>query len=509
MALRPLSARVAAQLTQTGGPFGLPLLYGLLTVLAVGAGSGLMAYLVARLETKGMVAAVGALGLGLCLLLVRDRPLLLLMVLVMSLQVLMHKALGPLRTDVSGGPLGVYIMTIDVVLVLLYAAWLFEGTLFRDLSGLLSQRAFVIPLVGALALIPSFIMAADVNLAVAEIVRFLWAYVLYVYVALRVRTRQDVGFLVAALFVVAAVQCVLVAGQWWTGSSLGLSFLGEQSDLGVRTLDDASEIPRPSGTMVHSVVLGAVMGPIALMGLSLAINLQRWWLRLACLLASGLAVAPMALAQTRGAAMGLGVAGLLLVGYGLWSRRISWRPVAVMLLLGALAAVPFWDKIEDRIFANIGTDHFSLEIDSRLELNGVAIDMAIDSPLLGVGLNNFETAMGPYDRYGLIFFDNPVHNLFLLILSEAGIVGLIGQLAVMVMVFLAALRLARVQDRFLQAVGIAITMISVFYVAEEMLMFSLRHDMPRTLYWLLAGLALAGWRIAQAEQPGGRDADVA
>ena len=52
--------------------------------------------------------------------------------------------------------------------------------------------------------------------------------------------------------------------------------------------------------------------------------------------------------------------------------------------------------------------------------------MFADHPLVGVGLNNFEQVMGPYQKYGIIFFNNPVHNLYLLYLAETGIIGFIG-----------------------------------------------------------------------------------
>jgi len=43
--------------------------------------------------------------------------------------------------------------------------------------------------------------------------------------------------------------------------------------------------------------------------------------------------------------------------------------------------------------------------------------------LIGVGLNSFQLAMGPFEDHGVIFVDHPVQNLYLFYLSETGIIG--------------------------------------------------------------------------------------
>jgi hypothetical protein len=58
-------------------------------------------------------------------------------------------------------------------------------------------------------------------------------------------------------------------------------------------------------------------------------------------------------------------------------------------------------------------------------------------------------------------------------------------------------RLARVPDRLLSAVGAASVAVYVFFYAEELLGFSLRQDLPRTLFWLVAGVSVACWDLAR------------
>jgi len=63
----------------------------------------------------------------------------------------------------------------------------------------------------------------------------------------------------------------------------------------------------------------------------------------------------------------------------------------------------------------------------RSELAKISLKMFLDKPLSGVGLNNFTAVM---ENYGYISstvrFLQPVHNIYLLILSETGLLGMFG-----------------------------------------------------------------------------------
>ena len=62
----------------------------------------------------------------------------------------------------------------------------------------------------------------------------------------------------------------------------------------------------------------------------------------------------------------------------------------------------------------------------RLILNKAAIDMFVKHPLFGVGLNNFIINLPLLtDLYNLQWILQPAHNIYLLILAESGVIGLI------------------------------------------------------------------------------------
>lgn len=89
------------------------------------------------------------------------------------------------------------------------------------------------------------------------------------------------------------------------------------------------------------------------------------------------------------------------------------------ILLGLLFLTPFFSG------RFLDTYAYTESVDLRLLLQNAALGMWFHNPLLGVGLNNFLSTL-PFFIEGHVLFGflQPVHNIFLLVLAETGIVGL-------------------------------------------------------------------------------------
>jgi O-Antigen ligase len=488
--------------TQAARRFTLPPSWvPVLTVVGTAAVLGLLAAGLASGGTKMVFVAGGATVIGLGLLLVRERSLLVMVLMALMLQFVLHKSFGPIDDTVTGGAISVYVDTVDAFVVLLYVLWLFEGTLVADLKAAARSKLVLLPLAAIAVSVFSLLNAVSVQDGFAEMFRELWLYALFVYVAARVRTRREVAWIVGALFLLAAVQCAVVIAQWKFGGHLGLSLLGEDEALYTRVTDSAT-ILRPSGTAIHPNILAAAMGPIGLLALSLALNLRPLRIRLACLLACAAAIFPLVLSQTRAAILGAAVGALVLIAAALWTRRLQWRVVFFTLLAAAGPVWYFWPQIGAKIWDNLLTSHFSLEVDSRFQLNWLALDMIRAHPFIGVGLNNFMAVFENYNPYGVLYPGFPVHNLFLLVFAETGVIGFLALVVTFVALFVQAVRLALVRDSFLSALGAGLVAALLFFVVEEQLSFSLRTDIPASVFWLLAGLVPAGLAIARRSSAG-------
>lgn len=456
---------------------------------AVGAAT-VFAWGAAQLGLKGLIALVGGIAVAACFVYVRDRSVFFTFAAVCSLAFVLHKSFTATDATSSGGAPSIYISTFDAMVLLLYAVWIAEGSFGADVRAALRRRILWLPLVGALFLLPSLLGTENVVRGLGELTRMGWMYLLFFYVAVRVRTRRHVWAVLGGLSVLALVECVVVVLQWRTGGVLGLSFLGVPTQLGER-VTDSSVIGRPFGTIIHPVFMGATMASLGLLALTFALTLPRSLTRLAALVLVPVCVLPLYLAHTRASLVAFAMIALVLVGIALHRGRITWATIGRLALAGLALLVVFWPQVSAQFGDNFATGHFTEEIDSRHELNDLAGRMIADHPVIGVGLNDFVGRMAPYEQYGIIFFGNPVHNLYLLVLAETGVIGLIGVLLVGVGLYDVAIRLARSPDRLLGGVGLGVAAVMAFLMVEELLGFSLRQDIPLALYWLLAGLAVA------------------
>jgi O-antigen ligase len=153
--------------------------------------------------------------------------------------------------------------------------------------------------------------------------------------------------------------------------------------------------------------------------------------------------------QSRGglvAALVAAVAALVLA-----KRRRGWVVIGLLWLVGAAAAWYVADPVAWQRLLDFG------ESSGRSELWSVAWQMWQDHPLAGVGLQGFLDAAGDYARalgpleYAEFITEQPhvVHNSFLELLAETGIVGL----ALFLVVVGISLRCAGQAVRRFEAIG--------------------------------------------------------
>jgi len=477
-----------------------PVVAGMLGVAVAAGASGLGGWVAAQLGMKGVVAAAAGLVFVALLILVQRREELILAVAVLSVAGLFHKAFTGL-SEISSGPPAIYVTSFDLMIGLLWFAWFLAGPdqMAADLRRALRWLVLWLPIAAGALMVPGVLAAGDVKLAFAELVRMASMYMLYVFFAVHIKTRAQVWIVLGALGAIACVEVVVVAAQYVTSSALGLSVFGTPTILHDR--HDGIAIARPFGTMAHPVFMGAFMGPLAIMAYSLGVNLRNRRLKILALAVSVAAVSPLLLASARSASFGIVAAFIVLSIAFMVLGRLPGKQVMAWLLLAFVAAIPTYPYLADLWSSSFHSEHFGLEWESRVELNRVAIAMFEDRPFVGHGLNNFEQALPHYDRYGLIFADNPVHNLYLLQLAETGVVGFVGMLLLAVPLFVLSARLARSKDRLYSAVGFGVAGAFVFWSVEEMFVFSLRQDHPRALFFMFAGLTVACLRLAGLQRP--------
>ncbi len=308
---------------------------------------------------------------------------------------------------------GFAISVTTLALAGLYAAWLLDRVTGRDRS--VVPSALVRPLAAFLSVgVLSLVVVRDIGLYSRGL--FLWVelFLVYVYLVGNVRSRQDVRFVVTWLMAGLALESLIILGLGLTGHSFDVAGLKGRVDestgeWGARFAGTVGS-PNNAGEYLELLLAPAVAVLASTMG------------RLGKILAGlGLALGLAALIGTfsRGGwlatALSLAIVCVALWRLGRLSRVVPWL-AAVVVAVGVI----FHDSISARL---TGDDYGAAH--ARVPLMTTAFRMIGDQPLLGVGLNNF-TAVLP--EYAPLHQDNgflyTVHNEYLNIWTETGLVGL-------------------------------------------------------------------------------------
>ncbi len=218
------------------------------------------------------------------------------------------------------------------------------------------------------------------------------------------------------LSIVVIFESLLGIGQFLLEGSLGFWVLGERA-FSISTPAIAKfnfqgiELLRPYATFPHPNTLAAflvLMIPV----LTITTPTKKYPKTFA--LALFLSIVTVILSVSRTSF----IAGLVELIYFL-KRKGFLIIIAVMLLTS-----PFLYTRFESIF-----DYDNLSIIRREEFVDTALNLFKTSPLLGIGLNNFIPESSGNIASGENRFLQPVHNIYLLTLSETGILGLIGLVA--------------------------------------------------------------------------------
>lgn len=362
-----------------------------------------------------------------------------------------------------------FIYLSDICLVLLLLVWLVEKmyglwrTRFRGLT-----LATPLPLqfiTSPVTWLGVFGVAVTVSLLVNSPewwnwygwVRVMEGLGLAWFLAERLRQKELRQRYVVILVAGLVGEAWLLIGEWMRQGSLGLQWLGEWRFTvftpGIaKVIYNGQEYLRSYGTFAHPNVIGGM--------LALALGLLVWWklqpvrryelggpewlqqpahriLNNHSAKWTSLVVMSLGLLLTFSRSAWLvAIAGIVMVSMVArpqLPQRISgklWMVVAGAIVLGVMVT----PIIIARFMSLDTTD--SLSIDRRVQLTKVAQELLEKSPVWGVGVAQFVPEVGNYGPlYGVGVWREPVHNLYLLMATEVGLVALASWIVVMGLVW--------------------------------------------------------------------------
>lgn len=359
----------------------------------------------------------------------------------------------------------------------------------RDLLGAAGPALF--PAVGLLLwLAITLAWAQKSELVKGELLYWALCVLLLVIVATTLRTAEQVR-LVAAGFVGGAVISVIL------GAAMGDLTTGQSA---IKTAQATEGRFEAAGNDPNELAAGLIAAIAVAVGMLAGVRGPRRMLIIVSLAIMGYGAAA---TQSRG---GLVAAAVCVVATIVLARGHRLQALGLAALVGMIAtfALASTPGALDRItsFDGGGT--------GRSDLWAIAWRMSEDHPITGVGLNQFREESTTYVRdlqnlqYVDLIVDTPriVHNTYLQLLAETGIVGLLGFLLVSVLGLVTTWRAAGAWERAgrpdLQALtqGLLIGQIG-FLVAAFFLSIGNNFRL-----WLLLGLGSALLTAARKEDRG-------
>jgi O-antigen ligase len=394
----------------------------------------------------------------------------------------------PFHTDVNFGRIeydaqlnaisGLEMSLTTVCLAALYFLWFVELALSHRGLPVLRRGAERSLAIYVLVAFVSVAVAYDAALARNELWLLLQTFLVYVYVVNQVRSEQDVQFLLKMLLLSALAQAVLI---------IGLSLRGSDLIIGPYWARVEPRSMRIGGTVGSPNTAGAYLAFViapCLAFLQIAANRRQVLLGL---LTGLLSFVALLLTLSRGGWAGA-IASLIIYFAVAWHRRwVSWKlPMGIAVSALVVFAI-FHRPILERL---TGDDLGSAE--ARVPLMMLAIRMFTDHPLLGVGANNFIAAMDPYVTYPDFSgaWVHVVHNKYLLVLAETGIIGLMAYLAFLMATVRSGMTCCHLPSLTMSPIALGLTAGVVGQMVH--MCVDLFHDRPPVqLLWLIAGLIAA------------------
>ena len=363
-------------------------------------------------------------------------------------------------------------------------------------TGRLSKRTPLdIPVILLFTTLPVTLYAtAFPQITVPQVLRMLAGLAFFYSLINWASSRKRIGQFTASLVLAGAGLAALApfSVTWYTGNKLPFIPTALYNRFAVLVSD-----------AVHPNVMGgnlAILLPICI-GL-----LFFYWrglgrIKLVVLCSSSIMmVGVLFLTKSRGAWMGL-VAALLVLGLLAFSKW--WKLITTSAILSITA---FFILAPSSLIDTLMSSDVIGGVDGRLEIFSRSILMIRDFPLTGIGMGAYSNVV---DTFYPFFLFSPgqivhAHNLFLQVAIDLGIPGLIGWLAIFLIVSLLAIRLyqraCKDDERFFMSLGAGLLGCQ-FVLAVHGLTDAVTWGMvkPAPLVWALWGLVIAAYNFQLAQ----------
>jgi O-antigen ligase len=375
----------------------------------------------------------------------------------------------------------------DLIIFLLFAFWSWQIIFSRekvDKSKILLLFSF------PLSLAISLIFSKSFSNSLYFVAKIFEMSLLALFIVSEIDFRKEIKKILTVLSFGVFWESILGIFQFFSQHSLGLWVLGERlfsaQTPGISLVDlDGRQLLRPYGTFPHPNLLGAFLALLlpALLILFFSVKNKSLFLFLTLIvgyLALGLTFSRISWL------CGFGISFFVLGYFFKKSRpKISKRSL-LLFLTGVLLFIFVWPYFWQRFVSFSTTDSHSFIL--RVKLSSSAFLIFLNNPLFGVGPGNFLPNLPKFFKLSeTIRWLQPVHNIFLLVLSEAGLLGLFSFLGLFFWPFF---RIFKLSKKSLVAKVFVFSFIAIFIMANfDHYLLTLQQG--QLIFWIFLGLSLS------------------
>ena len=359
---------------------------------------------------------------------------------------------------ITGGPSSIGLFLYDLPLMFLLAYLVMEKVLKRSSSLYLPPVLFPFVIFIVWSGI-SIINSVKPVLSLIEIFWLVKMAIILVIVPNLIKDRRDLilvmGVLLAGLIVQEMITMSQVYLKKWYTLTGDIAYTSFQTESG-------SEIFRAGGTVGPHNVQASYYALLIPFTAGLYFTVRKRNVKFIMTIIMLVGILALALTYSRNGYIGLGLGLFVVMVLALQKRLLNARhliAIAWMIIIACSVGVIMTNgNIIERMKSRASLEY-------RAEGIKIALNMVAAQPILGVGLNNFSIVMGAreYSPEGLSefqqtiingkYFNTVVHNKYLLVASELGIVGLGVFLWMLYIIYSFAYRLLKNKDKFFWGVG--------------------------------------------------------
>lgn len=332
-------------------------------------------------------------------------------------------------------PLGTILLNlslIDIAILTLYPMWIVRVLTNRAEERITWPAGGVPILLYMVWGLLTMYNAPNKLLASLEVACFFKTFLCFFYLANNLKTRENIWFAVRCLLAGFFLQSLIGLGQQAKHGNLGLGFLGERKEEKMmKVVSGKDPVFRVGGTLGHPTFFGGYIAAVLPLSLAMALFPASLMKRVISWALFAMGCTVLIFSYCRSAWIVTAFSLPLLVFH--WLRdyfkthRFQVGPFIGMFVVLLCIVGPFYPVISERMTAD---DKGSTE--SRIPQWKMGLEMIKAHPFLGVGLNNYNVVSDMYEPYvadestktRVFYFGSKIHNVYLGVASQAGLVGL-------------------------------------------------------------------------------------